>query len=194
MEEDSLIIENASIVSEISSSHSHCDRRKYAQALNKIRSLKDEVFGLKVSHTRMRNVLLREVGSEEALEEALLTKGSNWQGRAEVIKDLRIKVKEFSSHIQPSNVSIVVDHKREQELEKSVELLTASLAEAEKLRKALRSRNQVLEEKVSSTRTDIRLLLEKDKFNSELIAEMRLRLTYFLDVFRPYGNQTIHVF
>ena len=177
MEPDSLLMGSSSSESEISGIHTDY-KKKYICAMNRVQRLKQEVAPLKREKDRMYNILCREIGSDELVDKILRGKASSeWQGRAELIVELRKRIKDLSAGSSPSNVAIVVDHKRTHELEQSVEKIQDTLNETEKQRKALKSRNRILEDTLAETRADLRTLLEKDKINSELIAEMRARLT-----------------
>jgi DNA primase catalytic subunit len=123
----------------------------------------------------MRKVLEREVGSTEGVAEALGVRHSDkWRGRAEEIADLKRKLKQ-ASHVVPT-VSVVVDQRRKIELEETIDLLHAELNETRKLKMALKCRNESLESQLQRMKQDLKILLEKDEVNDELIRELKLSL------------------
>ena len=147
--------------------------RKYAAAVNGLQKCRSELAYAHRENAKMRKVLEREVGSTEGVAEALGVRHSDkWRGRAEEIADLKRKLKQ-ASHVVPT-VSVVVDQRRTMELEETIDLLHAELNETRKLKMALKCRNESLESQLQRMKQDLKLLLEKDAVNDELIRELKL--------------------
>ena len=177
MEKDSLMVDSMSEIEvERQEDFSFTDwKRKYSMAQVDIRKLKGDLHIERNRNEQMRAVLVRELGSGELVVDALKGKSTGWKGRSEEVVELRKKLKQLTAN-NSHNVAIVVDNKRTNELEASMESLRSDLAEIEVVKKALRARNQLLESAVTATRADIKLLVEKDRLNSEIIIDMRRRL------------------
>ena len=149
--------------------------RKYAAAVNGLQKCRSELDYAHRENAKMRKVLEREVGSTEGVAEALGVRHSDkWRGRAEEIADLKRKLKQ-ASHVVPT-VSVVVDQRRKIELEETIDLLHAELNETRKLKMALKCRNESLESQLQRMKQDLKILLEKDEVNDELIRELKLSL------------------
>jgi hypothetical protein len=178
MEEDSLILESLAEITD-HQSHESCEwRRKYARAQGEVRKLRNEIESEKALNNRMKEILVREIGTLESVEEALNSKGTGSNGRAEEIADLKKRLKQVSSLPipAPSMAVVVHDKKKTLELEATVERLRAETSEADTLKRALKARIHSLEEMLASAKCDIKIMLDKDRVNSELVLEMAKRL------------------
>ncbi len=156
--------------------HDTCEwRRRYARAQREVRKLRDEISAEKSSNMKMKQILVREIGTIELVEEALTHNSPGWIGRAQEIEELRKRVKQQSSNPVPP-VAIVLDKKKTHELETSLNTLRAELAETDNARRALKARNHSLETMLMTAKCDIQQLLEKDQVNSDLVKELTKRL------------------
>ena len=144
-------------------------RRKYAITVNGIQRMRSDLDSAKRDVEKMRRVLEREVGVD-AVEEALTGRGG-WQGRAEEISDLKRRLKQALAAVPA--VSVVVDQRRVAELEKELCLVRSEAEESSRVKKALKSRNDNLKSQLQRMKMDMKVLLEKDAVNDELIRHLQ---------------------
>lgn len=169
MEEDSLESEAESRTTERRKL-----RAKYVRSIKECRCLKQKLESACKENDMLRRVLVQEVGSEDAAEEALLNKESGWQGRAAEISDLRRRVRELSGQL--TNMTVVVDHRKERELQTRIENLEKEVQNLSVIRKSLKSRTTNLESAYAIAKKDIETLLQKDRVNVELISCLKAKL------------------
>jgi hypothetical protein len=149
-------------------------REKYTTSLNELQSAKYELNQANRRLEQMHSVLVRELGSESLVVDALSDRtGNGWVGRAEEILELkkRIRISQSISSSQP--VSIVVDNRRISELEGIIEKQKQELAEVNLQRKAHKARLDTLEARLTEYKNDIKLLLEKNDLNNQVIAQLQ---------------------
>ena len=150
-------------------------KEKYVLAFNQLQPAKGQLATSKRECDKMRSVLLRELGSESLVEQALKQKEGSWQGRAQEITDLKKRLKACmgAPHSSAPAPSIVVDHKRTNELEALVKSQQDELAESSRTRLALKSRNDALEDLLAVRKNDLKVLMEKNDLNNKIISELR---------------------
>jgi hypothetical protein len=78
-------------------------KKKYLAASNKLQEVRLEVQELRVQAQRQRKVLLKELGTEDAIEKALAVaddpNAGQWRGRAVQVKDLQRQVRELKDQL-----------------------------------------------------------------------------------------------
>ena len=88
--------------------------------------------------------------------------------------------------------SIVVDVRRTTELEAQVTDLQNQLSESTRAKLSFKSRIDILEKSLAETKNQVRVLIEKDELNNELIYELKnLLKKYFPFFFCKYTVKTI---
>lgn len=81
-------------------------KKKYLQSSNKLQEVRQEVQELRVQSQRQKKVLLKELGSDEALDKALSTaddpEAKGWKGRAAQISQLQRQVRDMKEQLKRS--------------------------------------------------------------------------------------------
>ena len=169
MEEDSLESEAESRTTERRKL-----RAKYVRSIKECRCLKQKLESACKEIDTLKRILVRELGSEEAFEDALCSRESGWQGRAAEIVDLRKRVRELSGQV--TNMTVVVDHRKEHELQTRIDNLEGEVQNLSMIRKSLKSRTANLESAYAIAKKDIETLLQKDRVNVEIISCLKAKL------------------
>ena len=149
-------------------------REKYATALNELQAKKYELTQAERRLGHMHSVLVRELGSEQLVVDALSDRtGDGWVGRADEISELKKRIRALQSASGNQSVSIVVDNRRTNELESIVEKQKLELAGIHKQKMALKARVDTLESRLCEYKNDVTLLLEKNDLNNQVIAQLQ---------------------
>ena len=162
-------------------------RQKYLAITNQQQVLRQELQTAKTQSTRLRKCLLKEIGSEEAVEFAVQhceDSDQSWRGRAQQIAQLQKQLRELqkTSKSQELNETPKVklsdspSEKRRLEalaLQDEIFRLKEALEEKQVKLKAAKSRVAVLEAESQEAKTACKILKEKSVSDDALIKDLR---------------------
>mmetsp|Transcript_2994 Transcript_2994/g.7654 ORF Transcript_2994/g.7654 Transcript_2994/m.7654 type:complete len:531 (+) Transcript_2994:40-1632(+) len=85
-------------------------KQKYLLASNKLQDTRQELQDIRVQLQRYKKVVLKELGSDEVVEKALVVADdpadTQWRGRAAQISQLKRHVQELKDHLRRGNIDI----------------------------------------------------------------------------------------
>lgn len=173
-------------------------KKKYLTTSNQLQQVRHETQEMRALLQKQKKVLLKELGAEEAIQQALAVADDpmavQWKGRAAQIAQLQRQVKELkagggstsqevketpsASAVKSKAVGQAADKRREEfeRLQEEVERLRAEQAECKQKREALRSRSCLLETQLRDMKANVQFLLRKSDDDDALVAMLRKQL------------------
>ncbi|CAJ1363058.1 unnamed protein product [Effrenium voratum] len=172
-------------------------KKKYLTASNQLQQVRHEVQELRTQLQKQKKVLLKELGSEDSIQQALAVaddpQSLQWKGRAMQIAQLQRQLKEFKASgngaasqeptapapaAKTKAVAQAADKRREEfeRLQEEVERLRADQAECKQKREALKSRATLLESQLRELKGNMQFLLRKSDDDDALVAMLQKQL------------------
>ena len=161
-------------------------RQKYLAITNQQQILRQELLTAKTQSARLRKCLLKEIGSEEAVEFAILhceDGDQEWRGRAQQIAQLQKQLRELqktkpseSTEAPKYKLSDSPSEKRRLEnlaLQEEINRLKEDLDGKHAKLKAAKSRMTVLEAESQEAKSAFKMLKEKSTNDDALIRDLR---------------------